>query len=106
MRSRTSLSQLGKLFEFPRAVAEFLGPNAQLVEQSQLEVRQRRVFGIDDVTATLKRPRASAEQQGWQGPVGVAVAVANARTIDERQVIEQRAVSIRCLSQFLQKPSE
>lgn len=51
--ARVPLTQLGQPLEFARAIAELLRRNTQLVQQGQLEVRQWRVFRIDDVTATL-----------------------------------------------------
>ena len=61
-RSRGSSGQLGQLLKLSFAVAELLGRNTHLVEQRQLEVRQRRVVRIDDVTAALERPGASAQK--------------------------------------------
>src|ERR1019366_6741585 len=90
----------------PVTVAELLARNAELIEQCQLEVRQRRVFRIDNVTAALERPGASAHKQSRQRAMCMAVAVAEARAVYKNNVIEHRALAIRRLSQFLKILSE
>ena len=56
-------TQAGELVEQSSAVAELLRRHAEEVQQRELQVGQRRVFRIDEVTAALERARASAHQQ-------------------------------------------
>src|SRR5207344_1721698 len=78
--------ELGELLELSGAVAEGLRRDAHLVEQRQLQVGQRRVLRVDEVTAAGDRPRAAAEQQRGQRAVRMPIAVADARPIQHCQV--------------------
>src|SRR5437867_6866160 len=64
------------------------------------------MLGIDKVTAALDGSGASARHQGRQRSVRVAIAVADAASIEKDHVVEQRPVAIRCRSQFPQVISE
>src|SRR5678815_1135907 len=48
-------SDLGQLRELSRAVTECVCGNAEPIEQRQLQIRQRRVLRIDEMTATPER---------------------------------------------------
>src|SRR6516165_4083180 len=52
--------EAGEVFEFTRAVTEPFSGHTEFVEQAQLKIRERRVFWINEVTAALKRPPATA----------------------------------------------
>src|SRR6266850_5735516 len=95
-----------KFLELCCAVAELLRRDPQVAEQRQLQVRQRCVLGIDKVTTALDGSCASAEHQRRQRSVGMAIAVADAPSIKKDHVIEQRPVTIRRRSQFLQVTGE
>src|SRR4051794_9094936 len=89
VRQNRSSSQFRQLFELARAIAEFLSRNPEFVQQGQLKVRQWRMFRIDEVAAALQRPSASTQKQGWQRAVGVPVAVTDAASEEQDDVIEQ-----------------
>jgi hypothetical protein len=54
-------SQPGELLELSCAVAQLLRRHAEEVEHRELQVRQRRVFWIDEMAAALESARASAD---------------------------------------------
>jgi membrane protease YdiL (CAAX protease family) len=72
------------------------------VQQRQLQIRQRRVFRIYQMTVALQRSAAPACQKRRRRAVRVPVAVADARTKKQDYVILQRAVTIWSLTQFVQ----
>ena len=77
--------------------------HAQLVEQRQVQIRQRRAFGgIAEVTSALQLAGAAAGQQDRQVVRIVRVAVAHAGAVDQRDVIEQRAVAVGRRLQLLE----
>ena len=100
------LLQLGQFVESSRAVAESLDRDTEPVEQRHVQVRQRRVVRVYEVTAARDRARASAQHQRWQRAVAVAIAVAQSRPIEHDHVIEQRSVAIGRRPQLLEIPRE
>lgn len=48
------LSQAGEVLEFSVAIAQMLGRHAEHVQQGQLEIGERRVLRIDQVTPALQ----------------------------------------------------
>src|SRR2546425_3594301 len=85
--------QTGEFLELSGAVAQLLGWDPQVAEQRQLQVGQRRVVGIDEVAAALDGSGTSAYHQRRQRAVGMAIAIADARSIQKDHVIEQRPVA-------------
>ena len=80
----------------------FSARHAEEIQQRELQVRQRRVLRIDEMTAALERAAAAADEQRRERTVRVTVAVADARTIKNDHVVEQRAVAVRRVPQLLQ----
>src|SRR5688572_32174036 len=74
------------------AVAQLLDRRPQPVEQREVQIRQRRLSGVIDVTPTL---RGAADQHDRQVPWGVSVAVGHPAPEEQRHLIQQRAVAIR-----------
>ena len=96
-RSDTDFRQLR---EPACAVADLLGRHAEQAEQRELQVRQRGVFGIHDMTATLERTTAAAHYQCGKRAVRVTVAVTDARAVQKDHVVEQRAIAVRLFRSF------
>ena len=70
-------------------ITQRLGRHTKLIQQRQVQVRERRVFRIDEVAAALQRPGASAYEERWQRTVRVPVAVADAGAKKKDDMIQQ-----------------
>src|SRR5262245_25796023 len=85
------------------AIAEFLGRDAQPVQQGEEEVGHRRSLGILNVSSGLEAVIAAPQDDHRQIFVAVQIAVAEAAAIDDHAMIEQRAVAF---SNRFQLPDE
>ena len=88
-RSPHMILKSGEFLELSGAVAEFLGRHSEVAKQRQLQIRQRRMAGINKVAAAFDRSTAAARDKGRQRAVGMAIAVADASSIQKDHVIEQ-----------------
>src|SRR6516225_9010647 len=87
-------AHLRQLLELASAVADLLGRHAQDIQERELQVRRRRVFWIDEMTAALEGAAATADDEGRERTVCVTVTVADARSVQNDQVVEQRAIAV------------
>src|SRR5438093_3764855 len=99
-------AQAGELVELTSAVAQLLRRHAEEVQHRKLQVRERRVFRIDEMAPALERARASADEQRRQRTVRMAVAVADSSSIKNHHMVEQRSITVRGVSQLLQVVGE
>ena len=94
------------MFQLAVAVADPFDLHAELVSTRQIQVRQRRARRIPQVPAALELSGATAQQDDRQTVDVVHVAVAHPAAVEERQVIEQRAVAVRRRLQLFQVVGE
>src|SRR5262249_12455815 len=87
------------------AVTDLIPVNTELIQQSQVQIRERYVFKFR-VTTTLQISSAAAGQNERNIDWSVAVAVGDACPIDQSQMIEQTAVAIRSRAKFLHQIRE
>src|SRR5262245_29460814 len=80
--------------QLARAVADFLHRNSGLLQHTQQQVVERRVFRIDDVAIAFDLSRASARKDDRQVVMRVEVAVADAAAVKDQRMIEQIVVSV------------
>src|SRR4051812_35404841 len=73
------------------AVADLVAASAQLIEQSKMQICQRDI-PEPDVTASFQIARPTSRQNHGDVVRRVAVAVSNAGTVDDRRMIEERAL--------------
>ena len=76
---------VAQLVERPGGVAELVDVHAQLVEQRDVQVRQRRALRIADVAVARDPGRLAANQRDRQVVVEVRVAVADRRAVEEQR---------------------
>src|SRR4029453_3202246 len=74
------------------AVADAVQIHAELVEQRQVKVRQRRLLRITDVASALQVTSAAARQQNRNVARVVGIAIAHTGPVNQRGVIDQRAI--------------
>src|SRR3954462_13848825 len=86
-------------------VANLFGGYAHPIQQRQVEVRHRRVFGIDDVIVAAEAAAATDDEDG-KVFVEMAIAVAQAAAVDDDRVVQQRTVSIRRLLELTDESRE
>src|SRR5688572_13723684 len=80
------------------AVAELVAFHADLLQQRQMEIGDRRAFRQHQVLAARPQPAgAAADNDVRLRVVVVAVAVAHVRSVHEHRVIEQRTLTVRRL---------
>src|SRR4051812_24655153 len=97
--SSTHASNVGEIdvrnmLHLTGAVADLLHRHPQLVEQRQLQIGERRVFGTADVTTALELTAATAGQQDRQVGMQMLVAIADSGSIQHNHVIEERAIAV------------
>src|SRR5262245_43911206 len=85
-----SPSDLGKMFDLARAVADLFGTRAHAIEQRQVKVRHGLVRLVDDVASGFQSAVATTGQQNGQILVIMAVAVTDAATVNDHRMVEQR----------------
>ena len=73
--------QSREFLDLSGAVAELFHRDSQVPEQRKLQICQRRVIRINEMSATLDRSRASPDHHRRQGAVRMAIAVADAGAI-------------------------
>src|SRR5262252_1387506 len=95
-------AHLRQLLELASAVADLLGRHAQDIQERELQVRRRRVFWIDEMTAALEGAAATADDERRERTVCVTVTVADARSIQNDQVVEQRAIAVGRVAKLFQ----
>src|SRR5579884_1381510 len=86
--------RLEQLLQTACAVADGLGMNAHTVEQGEEQVRHRGSVRVVQMTPRFDRARALAGQQDRQVVMVVAVAIADARAVDDHRIIEQRTLAL------------
>ena len=69
--------------------------DAHFVEQRQVEIGQRRRFGVFEVAPAFYPGGRTASDKDWQIRMVVHVGVANAAAIKIKRMVEQRAVAFR-----------
>src|ERR1043166_2637110 len=69
----------------PGAVADAIQPDAELVEQRQMQIRERRLLRKHDVLAALQLSGAAAGEQQRNVSRIVRVAFAHARAVQQRR---------------------
>ena len=80
--------------------------HARSVQQGHVQVRHRRVAAIGNVAARLYTAAASASEKDRQVLMRMAIAVADAASVDDQGVIEQGSVSIVSRLQFPKETRE
>ena len=75
-------------FQFPGAVAEVLDGNSQLVEQHQVEVRNRRILRESDMPPALEAASAS-HYENRQVLEDVQIPVAQRAAVQDRVMVQQ-----------------
>src|SRR5678815_895180 len=101
-KQRRLRAHAGQLLELTRAVADPLGRHAQPIQQRELQVCQRCVFWIDEMATAFESAASAADHECWQWTVCMTVAVADARSIQNDHVVEQRAIAVGSVAQLLQ----
>jgi hypothetical protein len=92
--------------QFTRGVADAFGFDAHAIEQRQVKIGEWSfAFGFE-VSARLQGAIAVAGEDDRQVFVVMAVAIANACTIDDHRVIEQGAIAIFGVLEILQEAGE
>ncbi len=86
-------------------VAELFGRNSHPIEQRQVQVRHRRVFGIDDVVVATEAA-AATDDEDRKVFVEMAIAVAQAAAVDDDRVVEERPVTIRRVLELADEPGK
>src|SRR5438034_9002488 len=76
------------------------------VEQSEVQVCQRRAVLVPDVTATPHAGRGATRDQNWKVLMVVNTGVAQPASVQVHRVIEQRAIAVGGGFQFLEKLRE
>ena len=69
------------------AVAELVLPNAELVQDAQIEIRHRSVWRVLDVTASFELTRCASNQENRQRIVIVLIAVAECAAVQNQGMI-------------------
>ncbi len=80
--------------------------HAQLVEHRQVKIRERRTGGIAKMTSPLELASSATHEQDREVVRIVRVAVTHAGAVDERGVVEQRAVAVGGRLQPVEEISE
>src|SRR5689334_18055167 len=86
---RLTLVHFGQFAELAVTVAESLPRHPQLVQQRQLKIRERRMFGIDQVAPALDGSCPSPNYYRGQRTMRVPVAIADTRAQQDDGVIQQ-----------------
>src|SRR5262249_34697526 len=84
------------------AVGELIEPRAELLEQRQMQVRERRRLRILNVAAALHLSGAAAGDDDRQVDVIVDVRIAHTAAVEHHRVVEQRAAAVRRRLQLLE----
>src|SRR6185295_9585089 len=87
---RASDEQFGDL---AGAVAKLVDGHADFVEQRHVQVREGRSLGIYEVPASANRARTPADDNCRQRAVCVPIAVAETRSEEKDNAVEERAVA-------------
>ena len=95
-----------QLLDLALAVGEGVETDADFFEQREVEIGQRRGFGIFDVTAALDPAGAAAGDDNRQIDVVVHVRIAHAAAVQNQRVIQQRPLAIRRRVETLQELAE
>src|SRR5262249_15019564 len=74
-------THFGQLLELPGAVTDLLSWHTEEIKERELQVCQRRVLRIDEMTAAFERAAAAADEQRRERTVRMAVAVADGGAI-------------------------
>src|SRR5688572_26192059 len=86
--------QARQFSELSCTVAKFVDPDSDFVEQRHMKVRQWRALGIDEVPSPLDCSSASTDNDRGQRTMGVPIAVAQAGTVQDYRVVEERPFTI------------
>src|SRR5256885_5952103 len=86
-------ADLGQLLELPCAVTDLLSRHTEEIQERELQVCQRCVLRIDEMTAAFERAAAAADEQRGERPVRMAIAVADGGAIQNDHVVQQRSVA-------------
>ena len=80
--------------EPPRAIAVRFDRHAHPVEQGQVEIGQRRLVGIPDMTSGINASTTTTGKENWQIFVVVLVAVTDPASVHNHAVVQQRPVAL------------
>src|SRR6516162_4018811 len=77
------------------AVGDALHLQARLVEDREVQIGNRRVFGkVDLLSALLERARAAADEDVRQRIIAVHVAVAHVGAVEQHRIVQERAFAV------------
>ena len=94
--------RLKQAVDFPIAVAEGIQTDSCLVQQGEVQVCQWRWLVVANVPVALHAIGCTSCDDDWQVGVIVNVVIADAASVEQHYVVEQRAISFRRGLELLQ----
>src|SRR5262245_32204968 len=94
---------IGQAIDLAGAVPERLGTHAQLLQQREVQIRERGTLRIANVAGAPDPRGFATNHRDRQIVVEVRVAIADPRPVEEQRVIEHRGVAFTHRRQFFHK---
>src|SRR2546423_15452896 len=95
VQSLLNRQRFEQFIHFAAAIGKRLKLNSGFVEQRQMEIGQRRRFGVLDMASAFHSSSQPARDQDWEIGMVVDVGIADPAAIKVKRMIEEGAIAFR-----------